>query len=79
MGLLEQSKPQSLSKCVQANGQIEFFLGNGNQQVRAYCNPDLTVNSVLTGPVKCLDMQMLFDPFEESLDLPSFPVELCNG
>ena len=24
-------------------------------------------------------MQMLFDPFEEDFDLPSFPVELCNG
>jgi len=55
------------------------FLCNGYQQVGGYCNPDLTVNSVLAGPVKCFDMQVLFDPFEKRLDLPPFPVELCNG
>ena len=68
-----------MSKCIQANRQIMLLLGNGNQQVRGYCNPDLTVNSIWTGPVKCLDMQVLFDPFEEGLDLPPFPVEFCNG
>jgi len=42
-----------------------FFLGDGNQQVCGYGDPDLTVNSVWAGPVECFDMQVLFDPFEK--------------
>jgi hypothetical protein len=68
-----------LSEKVRVDSQIKFFLGKGNQQVRAYYDPDLTVDCILASPIKCLDMQMLLSPFIEEFHLTSFPVELCDG
>ena len=57
-------------------GQIQAFLGNGDQHVSADRNPDLRLDRVLGGSVKRLDPQMLFDPLEEQLDLPALAIQV---
>ena len=37
------------------------------------------VYCILAGPVERLDVQMLFDPFEETFHLPTFPIKFSNG
>ena len=59
-------------------GQMQAFLGNGDQHVSADCNPDLRLDRVLVGAIKRLDAQVLLDPFEEQLDLPALAVQVCN-
>lgn len=41
------------------------LLCNDEQQIVSNGYPDLRVNGVLGCSVECLNMQMLFDPFEE--------------
>ena len=48
------------------------LLCNDEQQIVANGYPDLRVNGVLGCSVGGLNMQMLFDPFEEQLNLPTF-------
>lgn len=42
------------------------LLSNGKQQIIAYGNPNLREYSILARSVERLDMQPLFDPFEET-------------
>ena len=63
---------------MKAVGQMQAFLGNGDQHVSADCNPDLRLDRVLVGAIKRLDAQMLLDPFEKQLDLPALAVKICN-
>ena len=63
---------------MKAVGQVQAFLGNGDQHVSADCNPDLRLDRVLVGAIKRLDAQMLLDPFEKQLDLPALAVKICN-
>lgn len=46
------------------------LLSNGKQQIIAYGNPNLREYSILARSVERLDMQSLFDPFEETIPLP---------
>lgn len=55
------------------------LLCNDEQQIVANGNLDLRVNGILRCSVKGLNMQMLFGPFEESLNLPTFTVQFRNG
>jgi hypothetical protein len=48
---------------MKADGQMQAFLGNGDQHVSADCNPDLRLDRVLVGAIKRLDSQVLLDPF----------------
>jgi len=59
-------------------GQSKTFFGNGDQHVSADCDPDLRLDRVLGSTKKCLDPQVLLDPFEEQFDLPALPIQLCN-
>ena len=59
-------------------GQMQAFLGNGDQHVSADCNPDLRLDRVLVGAIKRLDAQVLLDPFEKQFDLPALAVQVCN-
>lgn len=43
-----------------------YLLRNGKQQIIAYGNPNLREYSILAHSVERLDMQSLFDPFEET-------------
>ena len=59
-------------------GQMQAFLGNGDQHVCADRDPDLRLDRVLVGAIKRLDAQVLLDPFEEQLDLPALAIQVCN-
>ena len=59
-------------------GQMQAFLGNGNQHVSADRDPDLRFDRVLVGAIKRLDAQVLLDPFEKQFDLPALAVQVCN-
>ena len=59
-------------------GQSKTFFGNRDQHVSADCDPDLRLDRVLGSTKKCLDPQVLLDPFEEQFDLPALPIQLCN-
>lgn len=59
-------------------GQIQTLFENRDQHVSADCDPDLLLDSVLAGAQKRLDSQVLFDPFEEKLHLPSLPIKCGN-
>src|SRR5262245_31118085 len=58
---------------------MQTFFEDRYQQVDRDCNPDLGAHGVLAGAEEGFDAQVLFDPFEEQLDLPSAAVELRNG
>jgi hypothetical protein len=55
---------------------VEKFASDGNKQVGADGDPDLSFYRVGAGPIKCLDTQVLPDPFEEQFDLPAKSVEV---
>ena len=59
--------------------QSILLLRNDKQQVVTNGYPYLRVNSIAGCAVKGLDMQVLLDPLEEDLNLPSFSIQLCNG
>src|SRR5881392_966015 len=54
--------------------QTKSLLDDRHQHVDADGNPDLRPHSVFGSAVEALDAQMLFDPIEEQLHLPSAPV-----
>ena len=56
-------------------GQFQTFFEYCNQHVSADCDPDLRLDCVLAGAEKGLDSQVLLDPLEEQLDLPSLSIE----
>ncbi len=56
-----------------------YLLCNDEPQIVANGYPNLRVNGVLGCSVEGLNMQMLFDPFEEQLNLPTFTVHFRNG
>jgi len=57
-------------------GQMQAFLGNGDQHVSADRDPDLRLDRVLVGAIKRLDAQVLLDPFEKQLDLPALSIQV---
>ena len=59
-------------------GQMQTFLGNGDQHVSADRDPDLRLDCVFVGAIKRLDAQVLLDPFEEQFDLPALSIQVCN-
>ncbi len=58
---------------------MEILFDDGNQHVGGHGAPDLRLHRVLTRAQKALDAQMLFDPFEEQLHLPTTLVQRGNG
>src|ERR1700757_3446403 len=56
----------------------EFLLDDGHEHVNADRDPHLNSYRVVARSVKGFDMQVLFDPFEKQLDLPSTFVKFCN-
>jgi hypothetical protein len=41
--------------------------------------PDLSLHSILAGPTKDLDPEVLLDPFKEQFDLPARLLEQADG
>lgn len=58
---------------------MKLFFNDGNQYIGGDGAPDLRFESVLTGAQKPLDTEVLLDPFEEQLHLPSALVQRGNG
>src|SRR4051794_25272726 len=58
---------------------MKTLFDDGDQQVDGDCDPDLRLHRVLGGAEERLDAEMLLDPFEEELHLPSTLVERANG
>ena len=54
---------------------MKFLFEDGDQNVRGHGSPDLRPFSVLAGGQKSLDAQVLFDPLETQLDLPTALVQ----
>ena len=59
--------------------QSRLFLCGNKQQVVTNGYSYLRVDSIAGCIVKDLDMQVLFDPLEKDLNLPSIPIEFCNS
>ena len=51
------------------------LLGNGKQQIVTHGNPNLCEDSILCRSEERLDMEVLLDPFEEQLNLPTLAVK----
>ena len=58
--------------------QSILFLCYNKQQVVTNGYPYLCIDSILGCAVECLDVQMLLNPFEEYLNLPSLPIQFSN-
>jgi len=54
----------------------QTLLDDSYQHVDGDGDPDLGLDRILGGTIKCLDPQVLLDPFEEQLDLPAAFVHL---
>ena len=64
-------EPDDLEKTVKAGVDPQRLFGNGDQNVDANCDPDLSFDGVLGIAVERLDPEMLLYPFEENLYLPA--------
>ena len=50
----------------------EFYVRN--QQIVDQRNPDLCFGGVFAGPEEALDLEILLDPLEKQIDLPTAPI-----
>src|SRR4051812_41346362 len=64
---------------MQGHIQKKIFFDNRYQHVDADGDPDLRAHSILGSAVETFDAQVLLDPLEEQLYLPSAPVQGANG
>jgi len=58
---------------------MKTLFHDSHEHIDGYSDPDLGFHSVFGGTVERFDSQVLLDPFEEQLDLPSALVELRDG
>jgi hypothetical protein len=75
-GFLEQGQAEDLQNVGQASFDPQFLFHDGHEHVDADGDPDLRLHGVVAGAVESFDSQMLLDPLEEQLDLPTALVEL---
>ena len=62
-----------------ASAQLRLEFHIRQEQINTQCNPDLRHDCILTGADERFDLQILFDPFKNQLDLPSGLVDIGNG
>ena len=55
---------------------MKSFLENRDEHVNGNCSPCLRLDGILGRAVEGFDPQVLLDPFEENLDLPTTLVDL---
>jgi hypothetical protein len=67
----EKYNAENLQDFAQTQLDFEFFLGNGDQNVNADGNPDLSLYCVLGRAKKCFDTKVLLDPFEKDFYPPA--------
>ena len=58
---------------------VELLFDDRHEQVDADGNPDLRLHGILACSVESLDAQVLLDPLEEDLNVPSTLVQLSDG
>ena len=58
---------------------MQFLFDDGDQHIGRHRAPDLRLHRVLAGAQEFLDAQMLLDPLEEQLHLPTALVQRGNG
>ena len=58
--------------------KMQALFRDGDQHVGGYGDPYLRLHSVLAGAKEHLDAQMLLDPFEKQLYLPTLTIEVGN-
>jgi hypothetical protein len=58
---------------------VEFLLEDGNEQVNADGNPDLSLDRVLGCSIEGLNAKILLDLFEKEFHAPTALVKLRNG
>ena len=56
---------------------LEFV--EGQEQHSDERNPDLSEDGIPACPKEGFDLQVLLDPFEEKLDLPSVMIDVTDG
>lgn len=76
---LERSDAQQLEDCVEAGLEREALLDDGDEHIDAYGDPFSGLHRAWRRPEEVPDAQVLFDPFEEQLDLPPAPVKVGDG
>ncbi len=66
---------------MEAAGQIQSLLDNRHEEINAYGNPDLDLDRIRRCPEERLDPQVLLDPLEEQLYLPTRAINIrdCFG
>ena len=74
--LLEKSNAENLQDFGHTLFQPQFFFDDGDQDINADGDPDLGLDRIVGRAEERLDMQILFEPFEEQLDLPAALVKL---
>ena len=58
---------------------MQLLFDNGYEDVNRDGNPDLSLQGIHRSAVELFDAQVLFDPFEEQLDLPTAAIQLRDG
>ena len=58
---------------------FEFLLDDSYKYINRNGDPDLSLHGVWRSTIEGFDSKMLFDPFEEDLDLPTVLEKQCNG
>jgi|TARA_B110000908_G_scaffold168167_1_gene222519 hypothetical protein len=69
--LLKRVHAQNLQDFTHTHVQSELFLETGHYQIHRNRYPYLSFYGVLAVAEEGLDTQVLFDPFEEQLDVPA--------
>ena len=65
--------------CVERSVQVEALLDDGDEDIDGDRDPNLRLHRIFRRAVELLDPQVLLDPLEEKLHLPSIFVEGGNG
>ena len=74
------SRPRNSSTQRNSGREVEVIAGTGcEQQMDRDGSPDLRADRIAGGSEKALDAQVLLDPLEEELDLPTQAVQLRDG
>ena len=56
-----------------------MLLGDDDDEINADGDPDLRLDRVERVAEEMFDRQVLLDPLEEGLDLPTLAIDFCDG